>query len=376
MSGVKIIDVAREAGVSLGTVSNALNHPDKVRPETRVRIEAAIDMLGYTPNQSARLLAGGTNAAIGLVLPRLSEGLSIEIAGGARAECHARGYSLLIADVGGDERLERRYLSSFMGAQVAAVLIQPVGRDSWSAPSSPSSIPNVFLDVKTDAAGCFVVADSQAQGRIIAEHARARQAKHVAVIGRSDSCKLELRLSGIREALTSHGEINLEIIDAGDGDVSGDGYSLGLELARRARRNRPDFIIGLTDVLAAGALAACLRTGLAVPEDVMVAGCDGNPLAWNGMLELTTCAPVGYEMGRRAVRASIEAIGARQLDRIGTRGAGAAAARGERASAHREEIIRPFLLARASTLGSRAREGDGCSSATSHVPELNLGVYL
>lgn len=69
MAKVKISDVAREAGVSLGTVSNALNHPEKLRPETLKLINETINRLGYLPNQSARQLAGGTTKSFGLVLP-------------------------------------------------------------------------------------------------------------------------------------------------------------------------------------------------------------------------------------------------------------------------------------------------------------------
>jgi hypothetical protein len=72
MAKVKISDVAREAGVSLGTVSNALNHPEKLRPETLKLINETINRLGYLPNQSARQLAGGATKSFGLVLPRLA----------------------------------------------------------------------------------------------------------------------------------------------------------------------------------------------------------------------------------------------------------------------------------------------------------------
>ena len=68
---VTINDVANEAGVALGTVSNAFNHPEKVRPETLKRINEVAAKLGYAPNQSARMLAGGKNQSFGLVLPSL-----------------------------------------------------------------------------------------------------------------------------------------------------------------------------------------------------------------------------------------------------------------------------------------------------------------
>ena len=117
MAKVRIVDVAREAGVSLGTVSNALNHPEKVRPDTRRLIQDAIDRLGYTPNQSARMLAGGRNATIGLVLPRLNHGPSLQIANGAHTEARRHGFDLLIANADGDSALEKHYNRFFIGSR-------------------------------------------------------------------------------------------------------------------------------------------------------------------------------------------------------------------------------------------------------------------
>ena len=118
MAKVRIVDVAREAGVSLGTVSNALNHPEKVRPDTRRLIQEAIERLGYTPNQSARMLAGGRNATIGLVLPRLNHGPSLQIANGAHTEARRHGFDLLIANA--DRHIAGIELISMDGRVVAS----------------------------------------------------------------------------------------------------------------------------------------------------------------------------------------------------------------------------------------------------------------
>lgn len=371
MPHVKIIDVAREAGVSLGTVSNALNHPEKVRPETRRLIEEAIDRLGYTPNQSARMLAGGESATIGLILPRLNHGPSLQIANGAHAEARRHGYDLLIANADGQEQLERHYHRYFAGTQVSGVLVSPVETVAQQPRQAPA-VPTVYLGIHSDEPGLYVAADHRAQGRIVTAHLIAQGAERIAIIGHATSQSMKLRLEGAHDALQVRADIAVEVLDAGEGGVSGDGYSLGQQLARRDAATRPDAVLGLTDVLAAGAIAGIMSAGLRVPDDLMVAGCGGNPLAWGGAVSLTTSSPAGYEVGRKGTQVLIEAIEqaraaeARQAHLL----------RSDREAEgpldHRE-LVRPFLLARASTV----RAGDGATSGQpSPIPELNLGAYL
>lgn len=385
MAKVKIIDVAREAGVSLGTVSNALNHPEKVRPDTRRLIQEAIDRLGYTPNQSARLLAGGRNTAIGLVLPRLNHGTSLQVANGAHAEALKLGYDLLIATSSNKRDLERHYLDYFMGTQVAGVLVQPAEIERWQ-PYPHTFAPTVYVGVHSEEPGLFVTADHRAQGRIVAAHLIARHAERVAIVGHAANQTLRLRLEGARDAFAARPDIALEVLDAGEGDVSGDGYSLGQQIARRRADERPDALLALTDELGAGAIAGIMAAGLTVPDDLMIAGCGGNPLAWGGAVSLTTSAPTGYEVGRKAVQLVVEAIelkraeeraSIRQVRTTMPRSA-APLPRAPLAEEHEplthHELVRPFLLARESTGGTGTVTPLGTQTAL--IPELNLGVYL
>ena len=133
MPKVTIQDVAHEAGVALGTVSNVLNHPDRVRPATLERVRAAIDALGYAPNQSARLLAGGGSMTFGLVLPHLNSGFALQVANGAQHEAQRAGYDILIANASEDAALERRHLRNLAGSQVAGILLLPVNGDVGGA---------------------------------------------------------------------------------------------------------------------------------------------------------------------------------------------------------------------------------------------------
>ena len=382
MAKVKISDVAREAGVSLGTVSNALNHPEKVRPDTLKLINETIKRLGYLPNQSARQLAGGTIKVFGLVLPRLDHGFSLQIASGAHNEARKHGYDLLIANADNDDILEDHYLRYFMGTQMSGVLVQPMASPDWHPTMTKMPIPIVHLDIHCAEPGYFVAADNEAQGRIIAEHAIARGATSVAVVGRAAFMQLALRVLGIHRAFAAHPDIKVEVIDAGEWNTAADGYGIGARLASRPAEERPDFVIGLTDVLASGVISAFLDADIAVPGETHVAGCDGNPLAWSGPVPLTTVAPPGYEIGRKGVQLLMEQIESKRPTkpervRVGSaaRPVTTVATEGD---VNRQALVRPFLLERLSSQGilhsGAAPVTD--AAAASQPPNINLGAYL
>ena len=90
-------DVATAAGVALGTVSNVLNHPQRVAESTRLRVQQAIAELGFVRNANARSLAGGSTDSIALIVPDLGNSLFVDMSKGAQAEAREHGLSLLIA---------------------------------------------------------------------------------------------------------------------------------------------------------------------------------------------------------------------------------------------------------------------------------------
>lgn len=360
MGKVTIGDVAREAGVALGTVSNALNHPEKVRPETLKLVNAAIVKLGYAPNQSARLLAGGKNPTIGLVIPRLDHGLSLQVAHGAGVEAERAGYGLVLASAEGDIEREASYARYFAGTQLSGILIQHVAQDDGPLPVQHGSTPIAYVNVRSDAPGYFVATDNAAQGALIAEHAALRGSRRVAVIGALQTPQMRERLEGLTRTMEKYPDIALDVLEEGDGSSASDGYGLARTLVDRGA-SRPDFIVGLSDVLAVGAVAGVQACGLAVPDDIAVSGCDGNPLAWGGTVPLTSCSPTGYEMGRRGVKLLIEQIELARSD--------ATALARELAENH-QELVRPFMLMRASTLGEDA------PVSAMDISGLNLGAYL
>lgn len=407
---VTITDVAREAGVAVGTVSNALNHPERVRPETLELIETAIERLGYTPNQSARMLAGGNNKLFGLVIPNVNHGISLQIINGASTEASKHGFGLVIAHAGNDAADGNRYLRYFMGLQLSGILVQAPSVPDWTPASIGAHLtcPIVYLDHCGNGAGYYVAADNRMQGQLMAEHAVERGAMRLAIVGRAAAPALQLRLQGIEKVMALHPEIEFEHLDEGAGEVARDGFTLGRNLAMRPATDRPDMVIALTDALATGVIAGVQAAGLRVPGDIRVCGCDGNPLAWNGTVTLTTITPPGYEIGRKGVQCLMRQLAERAehageggTEKLGRAGASAgevpaggsaaasrttngecpsssvaetpnaAATSAEEADAETEchqEFVRPLLLARASS--STLLDGSEAG------PDLDISGYL
>jgi hypothetical protein len=118
-NGARIQDVARHAGVAIGTVSNVLNYPDKVAEGTRLRVEAAIAELGFVRNSAARTLASRRTDTGGLVVVDIGNSLFVDIARGSEAATSRAGLKLLLANSDVDRIKQDNYLELFDEARVA-----------------------------------------------------------------------------------------------------------------------------------------------------------------------------------------------------------------------------------------------------------------
>ncbi len=129
-----LVDVAREAGVSLKTASRVLNNSKNVSEEKAIRVRAVMKSLGYRPNELARGLKAQKSAAIGMVVPNLSDPFTANAVHAVQEAARENGYVVILASSGGDLDLERSEIVSLVGRQIDGLIIAPADsrKDSFS----------------------------------------------------------------------------------------------------------------------------------------------------------------------------------------------------------------------------------------------------
>jgi LacI family transcriptional regulator len=182
---VSVKDVAAAAGVSLGTVSNVLNRPEKVLPATRDHVLAVIDELGFVRNDAARQLRAGTNRAVGMLVLDVRNPFFTDVAQGVELRLGEHARPLILGNSGQDAARESTYLDLFEEQQVSGLLITPVGqvlprlrrlRDRGTAV--------VVVDRRVGSREFSSISvDDKRGGRLAAEHLVATGRRRIAFVG-------------------------------------------------------------------------------------------------------------------------------------------------------------------------------------------------
>ena len=325
-------DVAREAGVSLGTVSNVLNRPEGCRPETVERVRAAIDRLGFVRNLNARSLVGADSHTIGLNVFDLSNSLFVDIARGAQAIVRERGHQLVITDSDTDQRQQREHLDYFDETRVAGVLLAPqFDPDEDVGRLAAHGRRVVVLNHDTPGASwSTVLVDNDHVGYLAARHLISRGCRRLAFVGVPESLQpADERRRGVARAIAESEGVELIDIQTSDLQIAG-GIVAGRQLLAMDPQLRPDGVICVADLTGMAIIQVLVSGGVHVPGDVLVMGCDANTNAWGGPVTLTTVAQHGDEMGAAGARILLDELA-------------------DRDRPHTRHVIRPELIERSST---------------------------
>lgn len=308
---VTLHDVAREAGVSIKTVSNVINDYPHVRPDTRERVQTAITALGYQPNLTARSLRSGKTGAIALALPELSLSYFAELADTVIEAAERVGQVVIIEQTGGDRERELQLLTSWRRKMTDGLIFSPLGMGMDDVASLDVPYPLVLLGERifggpTD----HVTMRNVEAARAATEHLIARGRRRIAVVGAHEGevvGSAGLRLQGYRDALEAAGIPFDERIIAhttlwhrsNGATAMRDLLSRGVEF---------DAVFGLNDTLALGAMRVLQEAGYRVPQDVSVIGFDDLDEAMYSLPSLSTVNPGRVEIAEVAVRSLMKRI--------------------------------------------------------------------
>ncbi|WP_244930952.1 LacI family DNA-binding transcriptional regulator [Nocardioides sp. W7] len=329
-------DVAAAAGVSLGTVSNVLNRPDRVSASTRTRVQTAMADLGFVRNESARQLRAGTSRTLAYVMLDASNPFFTDVAQGIETAADAAELSLVLCNSGNGAAREEAHLALLQQQRVQGVLVTPV------EPESPlldevrrRGTPLVIVDrTRDDETFCSVAVDDRLGGRLAIEHLVDRGHTRVAFIGGPLHLgQVRDRLEGARQAWAAAGlpAADLVALATETLDVH-EGRNAGQRLAGLPSSRRPTAAFCANDLLALGLLQQAIGSGTRVPEQLAIVGYDDIVFAAAAAVPLTSVRQPRQELGRTAAELVLDE--ATNADHQ-----------------HRQVLFTPELIARASTQG-------------------------
>ncbi len=199
-----LVDVAREANVSLKTASRVLNNFKNVSEEKAIRVRAVMERLGYRPNELARGLKAQKSAAIGMIVPNLSDPFTANAVHAVQEVARANGHVVILASSGGDVDLERSEIVSLVGRQIDGLIVAPADsrKDSFSD-IVPSGVHVVTFDQLLRRANLdSVTVTNRRSAREATEHLASHGCRRIVAIGaRPYLYTCQERVAGYRAAI-------------------------------------------------------------------------------------------------------------------------------------------------------------------------------
>lgn len=307
-STVTIKEVAREAGVSVATVSRAFNN-GPVDETTRRRIRLVAETLRYSPNGAARSLITSRTSTLGVLLPDLYGEFFSEVIRGIDQTAKSNSYHLLVSSSHADRREIEAALRAMRGRVDGLIVMSPdIDADGLEA-NLPDSLPVVLLNCAVDGSAFDSLnTDNYGGAYQMVEHLLGHGHRRIAMIaGASKNHDAKERLRGYRAALKNAGaEWRGEWEIAGDFTESA-GHEAALSLLNLATP-RPTAIFAANDSMAIGAISALRDRAVRVPEDMAVAGFDDIPIARYLSPPLSTVHVAISELGQRATERVLSAV--------------------------------------------------------------------
>ncbi len=332
-ANVGIRDVAQAAGVSVGTVSNALNHPDQVSSKTLARVQQTMQALGFVRNDLARQLRMGRGTAIGFVAVNIANPFFADLAHELEAAAEEVGHTIVLGSSDQNAAREQRYIDLFDEQRVRGLLIVPQhGLTPRLSRLRASGTPVVLFDGNLDSDEvCSVGLDGAAGGYMAVRHLVETGRRRLVVAGGPLS-QIGDRVSGAARAAQETPGVTLSIIETDDLTVE-QGRHVAERILALREEDRPDAVFAANDLLAIGLIQTLIldRT-LSVPRDIAIVGYDDIDFASSTVVPLSTIRQPRESLARAALELLEQEVA------------------GDENHKHGRHLLQPELIVRASSM--------------------------
>ncbi len=305
---VTIKDVAREAGVSIATVSRVFNNVGPVDEKTRSRVRQVARRLKYVPNALGRSLSTQKTDAIGLLLPDLFGEFFSEVLRGSDQTAQQSHYHLVVSSSHNNKQGIQAALTMMRGRVDGLVIMSPHIDAETLNENLPHSLPVVLLNcyVQSDKFDALNI-DNYGGAFAMTQHLLSHGHRRIAIIkGTEQNFDAAERLRGYRDAMRQFGGELDERLELSGVFSESSGYDAAIQLLNLSPR--PTALFASNDSMAIGALSALREKGIQVPEDIALAGFDDVPIA-SFLTPTLSSVQVGiHQLGVRAIETLLHAV--------------------------------------------------------------------
>lgn len=305
---ISIVDVAKKAEVSPGTVSNFLNNTAPVNVKTKEKITNAINELGYKRNVLASSLRRDRTNTIGVILPDIRNAFYSELYFTLEMQALKKDFNTILGNFDYSKRRLNKYFDLFHSRKVDAIIISANYTFKVQNLIDQSEVPVIIIEPESSNKSYSTVGIDNIEGSSMAvQHLIDKGHKDIAIL--TPSTKSE-RYMGYEKALENNNiDINKKLVRTFgkfSTDLFEQGYQAMDDLLLSGEKFSACFII--TDMLAIGAMSAIKNRGLSVPEDIAVSGFDNIPLSGLVAPKLTTVSQPVHEIAENAFRICLNKI--------------------------------------------------------------------